>query len=80
MIFDMPLEQHDPLRVLVRAEYGLRVTLIEAEDAVVDVVVALVVARIRLNDDHQVVRIHSGAQRRRDPVECEADQAFELFA
>jgi len=77
-VFNMALEQNDPLRVFIRAEGRIGTPLVEAEHVLVDVVVAVVIARHRLDGDHQVVGVHAGAQRCCDAFEGYADDALEL--
>ena len=45
----------------------------------VDAVRAIVVGRIRLDDDHQVVVTHPGAQRRFDAVERASHDVLEFL-
>jgi hypothetical protein len=77
-VFNMALEQHDPLRIFIRAEGRIGIPLVESQDVLVDVVVAIVIGRHRLDGDHQVVGIHARAQRCLDTVQSDADDALEL--
>src|ERR1700693_1232021 len=60
-VFDVALEQDDPLRILEGAEGRVAAALVEAEHMPVDVVVAIVIGELWLDDDHQIVLAHSGA-------------------